>query len=241
MEAVRDRRGAPMKTKLICLAVAAAVFAAGGAMAQEKAKKLYRWVDKDGKVQFSDTLPAEALEHARTEISASSGRTTGEVGRALSPEEQAEADRLAAAQARQQRDEEQLRQTEEAMLASFQTEDDLRRSYGMRITLMQENLNAIEAGIGSQRNSLTSLLAEASEAELAGRAVDARQAATIRELHHEMAKQQNMLVLKQAELMKLDEELEYLVKRFHELRGTGPAAPDAPAAAEEPAGTSPAG
>lgn len=231
-----------MKTKLICLAVAAAVFAAGGAMAQEKAKKLYRWVDKDGKVQFSDTLPAEALEHARTEISSESGRTTGEVGRQLTPEEQAAADRLAAQQAREQRDAEQQRQTEEAMLASFQTEEDLRRSYGMRVTLMQENLNAIEAGIGSQRNSLTSLLAEASEAELGGKAVNARQAATIRELHLEMAKQQNMLVVKQAELMKLDEELEYLVKRFHELREGMPGTPPAPAeAAEEPAGDAPTG
>ena len=226
-----------MKTKLICLAVIAAVLASGAALGADKPKKLYRWVDKDGKVQFSDTLPAEALEHARTEISSESGRTTAEVGRALTPEEQIEADRLAAEDARRRRDAEQQRQTEEAMLASFQTEEDLRRSYGMRVTLMQENLNAIEAGIGSQRNSLTSLLAEASEAELAGTPVNPRQAATIRELHLEMAKQQNMLVVKQAELMKLDEELEYLVKRFHELRDGKPSAPATPpAAAEAPAG-----
>ena len=48
----------------------------------------------------------------------------------------------------QRRADEKERQTEEAMLASFQTEEDLRRSYGVRVTLMQENLNAIEAGIG---------------------------------------------------------------------------------------------
>ena len=127
------------------------------------------------------------------------------------------------------------------MLASFQTEEDLRRSYGVRVTLMQENLNAIEAGIGSQRNSLTSLLADASEAELGGRPVNAKQAATIRELRQEMSKQQHMLVVKQAELMKLDQELEYLVQRFHELKGGGegdtPAAPEAAApAGEDPTG-----
>lgn len=230
-----------MKTKLICLAVIAAVLAAGAAVAKDKPKKLYRWVDKDGKVQFSDTLPAEALEHARTEISSESGRTTGEVGRALTPEEQAEADRIAAEKAREQRTAEQQRQTEEAMLASFQSEEELRRSFGMRVTLMQENLNAIEAGIGSQRTSLTSLLAEASEAELAGKAVNARQAATIRELHQEMAKQQNMLVVKQAELMRLDQELEYLVKRFHELRGGTTKPADGEAAGPAPAADDAAG
>ena len=229
-----------MKTRLTCIALAV-LLASGAAAGQDKAKKLYRWVDKDGKVQFSDTLPPEALEQARTEISASSGRTTGEVGRALTPEEQAEQDRLAAEQEVQRRADEKERQTEEAMLASFQTEEDLRRSYGVRVTLMQENLNAIEAGIGSQRNSLTSLLADASEAELGGRPVNAKQAATIRELRQEMSKQQNMLVVKQAELMKLDQELEYLVQRFHELKGGGegdtPAAPEAAApAGEDPTG-----
>lgn len=227
-----------MKTKLTLIALAIALVA-GAADAQNKAKKLYRWVDKDGKVQFSDTLPQEALDQARTEINASSGRTTGEVERALTDEEQAERDRLAAEQAIQQRADEKERQTEEAMLASFQTEEDLRRSYGVRVTLMQENLNAIEAGIGSQRNSLTSLLAEASEAELQGKPVNAKQAATIRELREEMAKQQNMLIVKQAELMKLDEELEYLVQRFHELKGGGAAA--ATPEATEPAGENPTG
>lgn len=228
-----------MKTPLIALAIAA-VLVSGAAAGQDKAKKLYRWVDKDGKVQFSDTLPPEAIEQARTEINASSGRTTGSVERALTPEEQAERDRLAAEQARIEAAEQQERQTEEAMLASFQTEEDLRRSYGVRVTLMQENLNAIEAGIGSQRNSLTSLLAEAAESELQGKPVNAKQAATIRELRQEMTKQQNMLVIKQAELMKLDEELEHLVQRFHELKGTGKPG-QAPAVETPAAGDAPTG
>lgn len=227
-----------MKTKLTLIALAIAL-AAGAAGAAEKTKKLYRWVDKDGKVQFSDTLPQEALDQARTEISATSGRTTGEVERALTAEEQAERDRLAAEQELQERADEKERQSEEAMLASFQTEQDLRRSYGVRVTLMQENLNAIEAGIGSQRSSLTTLLAEASEAELQSRPVDPRQVATIRELRQEMAKQQNMLVVKQAELMRLDKELEHLVERFHELKNSGDerATPEAaPPAGETPTG-----
>ncbi len=226
-----------MKTKLACIALALLLASGAAAQEEEKAKKLYRWVDKDGKVQFSDTLPAEAIEQARTEISASSGRTTGEVERALTPEEQAENERLAAEREIQRRSDEKERQTEEAMLASFQTEQDLRRSYGVRVTLMQENLNAIEAGIGSQRNSLTSLLAQASEAELDGRPVNAMQASTIGELRQEMAKQQNMLVIKQAELLRLDQELEHLVQRFHKLKGGTPSAPEAaPPAGESPTG-----
>lgn len=227
-----------MKTKLTCIALAL-VLAAGAAAEDAPTKKLYRWVDKDGKVQFSDTLPQEALDKARTEISANSGRTTSEIERALTPEEQAEKARLAEERAITERAAEKERKAEEAMLASFQTEEELRRSYGVRVTLMQENLNAIEASLGSQRSSLTSLLAEASEAELQGRPVNAMQAATIRELREEMAKQQNMLVLKQAELIRLDQELEHLVQRFHTLKGEDdkPATPEAkPQAGETPTG-----
>lgn len=224
-----------MKRKLLSLAILAAVLASGAAFAQEKPKKLFRWVDQDGKVHFSDTLPAEALQQARTEINAESGRATGEVERALTPEEQAERDRLAAEAARTEREAERERQTEEAMLASFQSEEDLRRSYGMRVTLMQENLNAIEAGIGSQRTSLAGLLAEAAEAELAGQPVGRKQADAIREIHAEMVKQQNMLVVKQAELMRLDDELEHLVQRFHELKG-GDSPAEGTAAGETPTG-----
>jgi hypothetical protein len=176
-------------------------------------------------VQFSDTLPPEAVDQARTEINSESGMATASVERALTPEERAERDRQAAVQAQARKELEKVRQTEEAMIASFQTEDELKRSFQVRITLLQQTLDAIEAGIGGQRASLASLLADASEAELEGKKVNAKQAATIRELHVEMAKQQQMLVLQQGDLVDLDSELLRLLERFRSMKGTGTAEP----------------
>lgn len=227
-----------MVRKLLSFAVMSAVLAAGLAGAQERPKKLYRWVDKDGKVQFSDALPAEAVDQARTEINAQSGMATAQVDRALTAEERAAKEKADAEKARAEKDAEQARMTEEAMIASFQTEDDLKRSFQVRIELMQQTLDAIEAGIGSQRASLTGLLAQAAEAELAGTPVMSRQAVTIRELHKEMIKQQQMLVLKQGELLDLDKELVRLIERFRELKAPkaetpAPAEPATPAAGTE--------
>lgn len=209
---------------LISLAVLSALLAAGSAGAQEK-KKLYRWVDKEGKVQFSDTLPPEAIDQARTEINAASGMATANIDRALTEEERIAKEKADAEKSRADKDAEQARMTEEAMIASFQTEDDLRRSFQVRVELMQQTLDAIEAGIGSQRASLSGLLTQASEAELAGRPVNIKQTATIRELHSEMIKQQQMLVLKQGELEDLDKELVRLVERFREIKDPKPASP----------------
>lgn len=226
-----------MVRKLLSFAVMSAVLAAGLAGAQEKPKKLYRWVDKDGKVQFSDALPPEAVDQARTEINAQSGMATAQVDRALTAEERAAKEKADAEKARAEKDAEQARMTEEAMIASFQTEDDLKRSFQVRIELMQQTLDAIEAGIGSQRASLTGLLAQASEAELAGTPVAAKQVATIRELHNEMIKQQQMLVLKQGELLDLDKELVRLIERFRELKAPKPATPAPAEPAAPSAGT----
>lgn len=221
-----------MVRKILSLAVIAAVLASAAAGAQDKPKKLYRWVDKDGKVQFTDALPAEAVDQARTEINAESGMATSSIERALTPEERAAKQALDAATATATKEAERVRQTEEAMIASFQSEDELKRSFKIRTELLQQTLDAIEAGIGSQRASLSSLLADASEAELAGTAVNAKQASSIRELHVEMAKQQQMLVVKQGELVALDQELVRLVERFREIKGAGATPRPAPASAD---------
>jgi uncharacterized coiled-coil protein SlyX len=216
---------------LISFAVASALLIASSADAQQEKKKLYRWVDKDGKVQFSDALPPEAVDQARTEINAKSGRATASVDRALTDEERIAKEKEDAEKARAEKDAEHVRMTEEAMIASFQSEEDLRRSFQVRVELMQQTLDAIEAGIASQRASLSGLLAQAAEAELAGTAVGSKQRVAISELHTEMVKQQQMLVLKQGELEDLDAELARLVKRFRDIKG--------PSAAAEPATPTP--
>jgi hypothetical protein len=233
-----------MKRLVLCIAVAAALVAAAPVEAQKKTeagKKLYRWVDKDGKVQFSDSLPPEAIDQARTEMS-NSGRVVRDVDRALTPEELAAAEQAAADAARAEAEAEQRRKSEEAMLASFETEDDLKRSMNLRVTLLQQTLDAVEAGIASQRASLSALLLQATETELGGGKVNAKQVASIRELHREIGKQQQMLVMKRAELGDVDTELEQLLVRFRELRAErdGNSAPTPadgePAAEDAPAG-----
>ena len=230
---------------LISLAVASALLIASSADAQQGKKKLYRWVDKDGKVQFTDALPPEAIDQARTEFNAKSGRTTANVDRALTDEERIAKEKEDAEKARAEKDAEHARMTEEAMIASFQTEEDLKRSFQVRVELMQQTLDAIEAGIASQRASLSSLLAQASEAELSGATVGAKQRNSIRDLHTEMVKQQQMLVLKQGELEDLDAELVRLVERFREIKGLNPGtatpAPPAPEAVTKAAEETPTG
>jgi hypothetical protein len=223
-----------MIRKPLCLAVLFAVLAAGTALGQDKAApKLYRWVDKEGKVHFDQALPPEAVNQARREFSAATGSVTGEVDRALTPEERAQqaaaaqAAVLAAAAANEQK------RQEDIMMASYETENDLRRAYGERIGLLKLTLESTDASIKALRENLATILAQASDAELDNRRVLSDRAATIRELHAEKMKQQALQVTRHADLDALNAEFARMLIRYRELRA--PATPAASAA--EPAPT----
>lgn len=226
-----------MKRPLLCLAIVAALLASGMAAAQKKdGAKLYRWVDKEGKVHFDQALPPEAVEQARTEFSTTSGRTLGTVDRALTPEERAaEAAAAQAAIEAAAAANEQKRQ-EDIMMASYETETDLRRAYGERIGLLQMTLESTDISIKSLRENLTTLLSQASDIELDGRRVLEDRAKTIRELHAEKAKQTSLQAARRADLAELNAEFARMLGRYRELRGTAPAAATPAAPTPPPAG-----
>ena len=225
-----------MIRKLLCVAVMVAVVAASAASAQTKpTKKLYRWVDKQGKVHYDDALPPEAVDQARREFSSKTGAATASVERALTPEERAqlEAEKKAAEEAAFLSNE-QKRQ-EEIMMASYSTEADMTRSYGERIALLTMTLESTEISIKSLRENLATMLAQASDTELENRKVVEDRVKTIRELHAEKIKQQTFQVNRRVELTELNAEYARMLARYRELRNAASQPPPAAPAPTPPA------
>jgi hypothetical protein len=234
MAAKPDDREIAMKSKTL---MAAAVVVALAAVLQANAlaagapnknvtgKKLYRWVDKQGNLHFDDALPPEATDQAREVLSAKSGNKIGEVARALTPEERAQlaADQAAAAAAAAAASEQQ--HVEMVMLASYETEADLIRAYKERIGLLKSTLESTDISIKNMRNTLTDLLANASESELAHRKVVGKRVTQIAELHSELTKQQSFQVQRRGEYAALNDEFKRMLARYRELRATTPAGP----------------
>ena len=202
--------------------------------AQGSGKKLYCWIENGHKV-CGDALPPEAAERARTEINAKSGMHTGEVARALTPDERAAAD-AAAEQAQVAADADadvRRRRRDLAMVESYGTEADLRRAYGERIGLLDATIKASQLGVSNLRLSLTSLLNQASDLELSGKPAPAGLLANVRLQHVELQKQQRILARQQSDRGALDGELDDAVTRYRALKQK-----QAPAVAVAPAPTS---
>ena len=216
-----------MNAKTI-LGVALVAALAAGAVDAQKAK-LYRWVDKDGKVHYDDALPPEAVNQARSEFSTSSGNKTGEIGRALTAEERAQIEAQAASAAEQARLLEEHKRQEEVMLATYTSENDLRRAYGDRLSLLKTTLESTDVSIKNVRENLAMMLQQASDTELGGRKVTDDRIVAIKELHSEYLKQQQFQMNRRMELEALNSEFARVLARYRELKNAPPAgAPSGP-------------
>ncbi|SDE06623.1 DUF4124 domain-containing protein [Aquimonas voraii] len=184
------------------------------------AQKLYRWVDAEGKVHYTDTLPPEAVNQAREEISRS-GTTVNRVDRALTPEEraakeaeEAEAARLAAIKAEQDK-------MDAVLMGSYATEADLERAYRERFDLLDQSLEAARVGIRSQEKSLEDQLAHAASLERAGKPVPATVQSTIAAARKQVEDQREYLRKRETERQNLHAEYDGILQRYRLLKSGG--------------------
>jgi len=218
----------PNPSTIAALLVLAAL--AAPASAQNRAdpgKKLYCWNQGNERI-CSDTLPPEAVNSAREEFNARSGTRSAEIQRALTAEERADA-ALAEAQAKVDAAAAETRKrTEQAMLATYASEDDLRRVFAERTDIVDNNINTAVYNVASLREALAAQLLSAGNKELAGQKVADKQAADIRQRHTELLAQLRLLRAFEQQRKAMEVEIAESLVRYRELKGI-PAPADATA------------
>ena len=221
------QQGAAMTVRTSILLATAALVAMPCALAQDKgaagAKKLFCWQEKGQRV-CSDALPADAVNAARDEISASSGLRTGGVERALTAEERAQA----AVEAQQRQMDaaaaETRRRTDAAMLLSYRSEDDLRRVFNERTAIVDNNVQTARYNAVSLREGLVSLLQTAGDRELSGQPISTELATNISKRHRELVRQRQRQASFENQRAELDVEIADIIRRYRDLKAVAPPA-----------------
>lgn len=201
-----------MRPALLCL-TAALLVAAGSADAQ----KLYRWVDKDGKVHYSDQVPPEAIDQAREELN-QSGRTVDKVDRALTAEELATAKAAEEAAAARRKLEEDQAKMDAILLNSYGSAGDLERAYAERFDLLEQSLESARIGIKSQEKSLAELLAHAAGLEQQGKPVPDTIKTSLELARRQTQQQRDYLAKREAEKVSLQDEFASTLERYKALK-----------------------
>ena len=174
--------------KLLLTAFLGAALISGVAAQDAKEKKIYRWVDKDGRVQISDQLPPDAVDRARKEYNAKTGSLRNDVQRQLSPAEKAVAEQQAKAEAAAMAAI-KAKRIEQGILINYETEKELQRFFDERTNLLKQTIISLKASIQSRRALLISTLNELGEAEMKGQALDAGKLKMLAETQMLVAKQ----------------------------------------------------
>lgn len=174
--------------KVLLTVFLGAALISGVAAQDAKEKKIYRWVDKDGKVQISDQLPPDAVDRARKEYNAKTGSLRNDVQRQLSPAEKAVAEQQAKAEAAAMAAI-KAKRIEQGILINYETEKELQRFFDERTNLLKQTIISLKASIQSRRALLISTLNELGEAEMKGQALDAGKLKMLAETQMLVAKQ----------------------------------------------------
>ncbi|MER2177496.1 MAG: diguanylate cyclase [Stenotrophomonas maltophilia] len=114
-----------------------------------------------------------------------------------------------------------MRRAEQAMLATYESEDDLRRVFTERSGILDNNIHTASYNVASVRDALVTLLAGAGNRELDGQPVSDKQAERIRARHAELVTQRRMQASFEQQRRALDVEIEGTLQRYRLLKGVG--------------------
>ncbi len=184
-------------------------------MAVTAEAKLYKWVDEDGKVHYSDKVPPDQIKNAREELN-QHGVVKDKVDRALTDEERAaRADELRKKRelaALKQQEAEALAKEKNKILMSYSSADQIKRLKSERVSALKRNIQTAEENLVIQEKNHKDLMKRAADQERSGEQVSDVFLNQIEQVKQQIEYQKQFIVDKTAEIsateVKYDSELE---------------------------------
>ena len=209
--------------KLLLPAVMVALLAGGAAAQQaDKAKKVYRWVDKNGQVHYGDSVPAEYAEQDRDVLNKQGVKVGREEG-TITPEEAA----AKAAEDKAARDEQKRKLRDRVLIQTYQSVKELEVLRDTRLELVDAQLTIQEQSLSNLRAQRAQIERIASRyaprsAEPGAKPLPDEVAADLERAASDIATQESNLVRRREERENIRLTFEADIKRYQELRAIKP-------------------
>jgi hypothetical protein len=181
------------------------------------AAKLYRWVDDQGNVHYSDKVPPEHSGSARSELDPR-GLTIGETGAAKTAEEiarQAELERMRAAQQRQI---EKQAAADRVLLRTFRSDDDIELARDGKLAAIDVLIQITRSNIKQLKITLEEMQANAAHLERSGKPVSARFQKQIEETRQRLKESYDDILRKEKEKEEIRQKYDADLERFRTLK-----------------------
>lgn len=119
-------------------------------------KKVYRWVDENGRVQFGDKIPPEAAKREAAALD-KNGRVRGVRAREMTPQEAAAAAEKARADQEQAVVDAKKKAYERALMMTYGSVADLQLVRDERLTTLDQRIVAADKSVADQEAALAEL------------------------------------------------------------------------------------
>ncbi|GAB6066812.1 hypothetical protein JCM13664_01300 [Methylothermus subterraneus] len=141
------------------------ILASPSPWAGEGSAKLYRWVDEQGKVHYSDTVPAEAAKHERVIYDKSRARKLEVVAKPKTPEELAREAQLAELREAEKRLLEEQLARDQALLRTYRNEEELQLAFNGQLDTITTRIKVLTANLKRLQAQLDRKIQEAAASE----------------------------------------------------------------------------
>lgn len=188
------------------------------------AGKLYKWVDENGMVHYSDKLPPEAAQHAHEQLN-SRGQMVESV---KDPQEEIKEQVVNSAEQEERRHQAEVeareRMRDRILLDTFTTERDLELTRKDRLNAADSLINLMKSNNERIQSQISETQAKVDKFNAKGQAVPENLQKQLESLNSQLAKNKQYIDAKQEERRKLVEQFDADLKRFRELKGIQPPA-----------------
>jgi len=184
------------------------------------AAKLYRWVDENGEVHYTDTLPPEQAGQAHQQLN-TQGITVKSVDKAKSREQLAAEKQAQEEAARRAADAERARrlqaERDRTLLHTYVNEQDIIESRDRNIATIEGTINLSNNNLEKLRAQAESLRNDLAQAQPGSEAAIKVESA-LRQTEDQIRDFENFIGKKRAEQNSLQQKFDENLRRFRELR-----------------------
>ncbi|MDX1454705.1 MAG: DUF4124 domain-containing protein [Gammaproteobacteria bacterium] len=204
-----------MRTLIQCFLILMAFFLT---TLDAEAGKLYKWVDENGKVHYTDTPPPESSSKER-EVLNDQGMVTETLAREKTPDEVAAEEAAARDAAERKRIEDEIAAKDRMLLSTYTRVEELEMARDGRIQALDAQIRVVSGSISTLEDRLTQLEQQTKQIEANGRPVPENLSKQLEDTREELLQNQKFLFARQQEQEQIREQFTREIARFKELRG----------------------
>lgn len=179
--------------------------------------RLYRWVDENGEVHYSDKVPANQSKPGKAILN-DRGMTVDHIDAAKTPEQIAEEKRRQRLLEEQRRRDAEQAAYDRVLLNTFHNEQDIIHARDSKLAALENMIRIAQHTITQLQDTREALIARAARIERAGNPVPAELEENLRDIRRQIEGKEEYIAGKRTEQDEIRAKYEGDIRRYRELR-----------------------